>query len=235
MSKLESKIHNVIILLLLDDVADIWEGLNSLISDLLSRVVEHLIQQRKNGPDCLIIAFLAILLSDESDQRDKLVQQGTFNVLVLLLGKEFQVWKKTLGEEPAVDLIGKVEKTLSELKLLLLVWLLDELTDLLIGLIHATLVGLALLFIDFFFYLIIRHGDIEAVLLFFHVPSADTPLLELLVHPIGLFVLQVEHLLINQHAVDGTPVAGLWVSAVQVLNLEVEALAPVWELHLHYL
>jgi hypothetical protein len=39
----------------------------------------------------------------------------------LLLGKEFQVGKETLGEEPPVDLIGKVEKPLSELKLFLLV------------------------------------------------------------------------------------------------------------------
>lgn len=50
-----------------------------------------------------------------------MVQQSAFNVLVLLLGKEFQVRKKTLSEEPAVDLIGKVEKPLSELKLFLLV------------------------------------------------------------------------------------------------------------------
>ena len=89
MGKLESKIHNVIILLLLDDVADIGEGLNSLVSDLLSSVVEHLIQEGEDGPDSLIIAFLAILLSDESDQRDKLVQQSALDILVLLLCKEF--------------------------------------------------------------------------------------------------------------------------------------------------
>lgn len=121
MSKLESKIHNVIILLLLDDVADIGEGLNSLVSDLLSSVVEHLIQEGEDGPDSLIIAFLAILLSDESDQRDKLVQQSALDILVLLFCKEFQVGKKTLCEEPPVDLIGKVEKPLSELKLFLLI------------------------------------------------------------------------------------------------------------------
>ena len=86
MGKLESKIHNVIILLLLDDVADIWEGLDSLISDLLSCVVEHLIQEGEDGLDSLIIAFLAILLSDESDQRDKLIQQSALDILVLLLG-----------------------------------------------------------------------------------------------------------------------------------------------------
>ena len=86
MGKLESKIHNVIILLLLDDVADIWEGLDSLISDLLSSVVEHLVQEGEDGLDSLIIAFLAILLSDESDQRDKLVQQSALDILVLLLG-----------------------------------------------------------------------------------------------------------------------------------------------------
>jgi hypothetical protein len=77
------------------------------------------------------------------------------------------------------------------------------------------------------------HSDIEAVLLLLEVAAEDTPLLELLVHPIGLFVFEIEHLFINEHAVD-CPWWVLWVRIVKVLSLDF-VLPTWWETHLDHL
>ena len=64
-SQFQSQVHNMVVLFLLHDVPDFGQSLDRFISHLLPRVVEHFIQQREYGPHCLIIPFLAVLLSDK--------------------------------------------------------------------------------------------------------------------------------------------------------------------------
>lgn len=123
---------------------------------------------------------------------------------------------------------------MGELQLLLLVRLLDELADLIIGLIHSALLNLTLLLRYILFDFIVGHGNIEPVLLLLHVPPPDTPLLQFLVHLVRLFVLQVQHLLVYQHAINGTPVAGgIGGGIIETLDSQIVTLAALWELNLN--
>ena len=87
----------MVILLLLHDVADLGQSLDGFVSHLLPRVVEHFVQQGEQGTHCLVVALLTTLLSDEGDQGDELIQQGTLDILVGFFRKEFQVRQKTFG------------------------------------------------------------------------------------------------------------------------------------------
>ena len=85
---------------------------------------------------------MAVLLAYEENQRDELVEECALDILVVFFGQDLQVGQKTLGKKPGVDLIGEVKQSLCELKLLLLVALLDELADLLERLVGPLLVDL---------------------------------------------------------------------------------------------
>lgn len=155
-----------------------------------------------------------------------MVQEGSLDVLIVFLRKQLQVGQEALGQEAPIDLVREVQKTLGEFKFLLLIRFLNKLADLLIRLILRSLVDSLLRGCrDLLLLLSGRlHGDVQAVLLLFHVPAADAPLLEFLIHPICLFVLKIEHLLINKHAVNG-PTGVIRIGVVQPLNLEVVGLS----------
>ena len=97
--------------------------------------------------------------------------------------------------------------------LVVLLQVLDELADLLERLVGALLlvdlVGLrrrlaaaALPIVLLLLFCGCLHRDVQTVLLLLEVPAEYRPLLQLLIHPIRFFILQVEHFLIDKHAVD---------------------------------
>jgi len=151
---------------------------------------------------------LAVLLTDKKNQRNELVEERALDILVVFFGQYLQVGQETLGKKPGVDLICEVKQSLRELELLLLVALLDELADLLerlVGPLLVDLVGLRRrLALPVLLLLFSRrlHRYVQTVLLLLEVAAENRALLKLLIHPISFFVLQVEHFLIDKHAVD---------------------------------
>jgi hypothetical protein len=90
----------------------------------------------------------------------------------------------------------------------LLVALLDELADLLERLVGPLLVDLVSLRCSLALPVLLLlfsrrlHRYVQTVLLLLEVAAENGALLKLLIHPIRFFILQVEHFLIDEHAVD---------------------------------
>ena len=112
----------------LDHRSDVKQLLNGSILDLLIRVVEQLIHQAEDLSCSNHLLLLRALLLDKLDEWNELIQQGQLNLMVLLC-QVLQRHDQPLHQESFLNVIGEVHQALSEVKLVVLVEVLDLLLD----------------------------------------------------------------------------------------------------------
>ena len=94
-------------------ISYLHKDLDGFVSNGLSFVVKHDIEEGEDSHYCLVVSFLAALLSDVRYQWNELIQQCLLNIRSLC-SKQLQSWEQPFNQKASFYLIGKVEQALSE-------------------------------------------------------------------------------------------------------------------------
>lgn len=126
--QLQSQVHNVLFVLVLDDVSDIKQFLNGSVSYDLGWVVQEVVQESEYLPGSHLLFGLRALLLHQLNERNELLEEGDLDFRVLL-GQDVQRHNKPLDQVSLLDDVGDVHQSLHEIQLVIRVEVFDVVLD----------------------------------------------------------------------------------------------------------